>query len=51
VHDEQGSTPWSGRDFILLKKGETFDLVRKMPLFEPFIYKNDHFTKTGSIQT
>jgi hypothetical protein len=51
VHDEQGSTPWSGRDFILLKKGETFDLVRNTPLFEPFTYKSDHFTKTGSIQT
>jgi hypothetical protein len=25
--------------------------VRKTPLFEPFIYKNDHFTKTGSGQT
>jgi hypothetical protein len=22
-----------------------------MPLFEPFVYKNDHFTKTGSGQT
>jgi len=25
--------------------------VRKTPLFAPFIYKNDHFTKTGSGQT
>jgi hypothetical protein len=25
--------------------------VRKTPLFEPFIYKNDLFTKTGSGQT
>ena len=25
--------------------------VREMPLFEPFVYKNDHFTKTGSGQT
>jgi hypothetical protein len=24
---------------------------RKTPLFEQFIYKNDHFTKTGSGQT
>jgi hypothetical protein len=24
--------------------------VRKTPLFAPFIYKNDHFTKTGSGQ-
>jgi ATP-dependent RNA helicase DHX36 len=27
------------------------DAVRKTPLFAPFIYKNDHFTKTGSGQT
>jgi hypothetical protein len=26
-------------------------LVRKMPLFAPFVYENDHFTKTGSGQT
>jgi hypothetical protein len=26
-------------------------LVRKTPLFEPFKYKNDLFTKTGSGQT
>jgi hypothetical protein len=26
-------------------------LVRKTPLFAPFVYKNDHFTKTGSGQT
>jgi hypothetical protein len=26
-------------------------LVRKTPLFAPFIYKNDDFTKTGSGQT
>ena len=26
-------------------------LVRKTPLFEPFIYRNAHFTKTGSGQT
>jgi hypothetical protein len=26
-------------------------VVRKTPLFAPFIYKNDHFTKTGSGQT
>ena len=26
-------------------------LVRKTPLFAPFINKNDHFTKTGSGQT
>jgi hypothetical protein len=25
--------------------------VRKTPLFAPFIYENDHFTKTGSGQT
>jgi hypothetical protein len=25
--------------------------VRKTPLFEPFIYENEHFTKTGSGQT
>jgi hypothetical protein len=25
--------------------------VRKTPLFEQFVYKNDHFTKTGSGQT
>jgi hypothetical protein len=25
--------------------------VRKTPLSAPFIYKNDHFTKTGSGQT
>jgi hypothetical protein len=28
-----------------------FWLVRKTPLFAPFVYKNDHFTKTGSGQT
>jgi len=27
------------------------DLVRKTPLLAPFIYKRDHFTKTGSGQT
>jgi hypothetical protein len=27
-----------------------FDLVRKTPLFAPFIYKNDLFTKTGSVK-
>jgi hypothetical protein len=26
-------------------------MVRKTPLFEPFIYKYEHFTKTGSGQT
>jgi hypothetical protein len=26
-------------------------LVRKTALFAPFIYKNDHFAKTGSGQT
>jgi hypothetical protein len=26
-------------------------VVRKTPLFAPFMYKNDHFTKTGSGQT
>ena len=26
-------------------------LVRNTPIFEPFIYENDHFTKTGSGQT
>jgi hypothetical protein len=26
-------------------------LVRKTPLFAPFMYKNEHFTKTGSGQT
>ena len=25
--------------------------VRKTPLFAPFMYKNDHFSKTGSGQT
>jgi hypothetical protein len=25
--------------------------VRETPLFAPFIYENDHFTKTGSGQT
>ena len=25
--------------------------VRKTPLLEPFLYKNEHFTKTGSGQT
>ena len=30
---------------------EILDMVRKTPLFEPFIYKNEHFTKTGSGQT
>jgi len=25
--------------------------VRKTPFFAPFIYKNDHVTKTGSGQT
>jgi hypothetical protein len=25
--------------------------VRKTPLFAPFVYKNDRFTKTGSGQT
>jgi len=43
----------------LLKKGRFFGrwtrcgtAVRKTPLFAmPFIYKNDHFTKTGSGQT
>jgi hypothetical protein len=31
----------------------TFSPVRKTPLFAPFIvlYKNEHFTKTGSGQT
>jgi uncharacterized cupin superfamily protein len=30
---------------------DTTTMVRKTPLFEPFIYKNEHFTKTGSGQT
>jgi hypothetical protein len=28
-----------------------FFQVRKTPLFEPFVYKNNPFTKTGSGQT
>lgn len=28
----RGSTPWSGRPFILLKDGETFDLAERRPL-------------------
>jgi hypothetical protein len=28
-----------------------FGVVRKTPLFEPFLSKRDHFTKTGSGQT
>lgn len=28
----RGSTPWSGRAFILLKHGETFDLAARQPV-------------------
>jgi hypothetical protein len=28
----RGSTPWSGRPFILLKEGETFDLTARQPV-------------------
>jgi hypothetical protein len=30
---------------------EDLVLVRKTPLFAPFIYKNGHYTKTGSGHT
>eukprot|EP01046_Picozoa_sp_COSAG06_P026626 COSAG06_NODE_2301_length_7120_cov_3.535251_7_plen_194_part_00 len=33
------------------KKGSKWAKVRKTPLFEQFVYTNDHFTKTGSGQT
>ena len=36
---------------ILFAFNPTDRPVQKTPLFEPFIYKNDHFTKTGSGQT
>ena len=36
---------------IILTSYETFRKARKTPLFAPSIYKNEHFTKTGSGQT
>eukprot|EP01046_Picozoa_sp_COSAG06_P049710 COSAG06_NODE_7710_length_2403_cov_93.648003_3_plen_69_part_00 len=49
-----GMTPdgWADEGWYrLIQGGQNYLLVRKTPLFEPFIYKNDHFTKTGSGQT
>ena len=48
------STLWSAASQIYLNYQEdtqTFNTVRDTPLFEPFVYINDHFTKTGSGQT
>jgi WD40 repeat protein len=38
---------WDWKTKELLGHGQ----VRKTPLFAPFIYKNEHFAKTGSGQT
>jgi hypothetical protein len=48
------STLWSAASQIYLNyqvDTQTFNTVRNTPLFEPFVYINDHFTKTGSGQT
>jgi hypothetical protein len=48
------STLWSAASQIYLNyqvDTQTFNTVRDTPLFEPFVYINDHFTKTGSGQT
>jgi hypothetical protein len=37
---------------LLRKAGHALESVRDTPLFAmPYIYKNEHFTKTGSGQT
>jgi hypothetical protein len=49
-----GMTPdgWADEGWYrLIQGGHNYLLVQKTPLFEPFLYKNDHFTKTGSGQT
>jgi hypothetical protein len=38
---------WDWKTKELLGHGQ----VRKTPLFAPFIYKNEHFAKTGAGQT
>jgi hypothetical protein len=48
------NTFWNASDTYLHGDNPTFHncyWVRKTPLFAPFIYKNEHFTKTGSGQT
>jgi len=42
------SAYWTGGE---MKGGNIIKPVRKTPFFEPFMYKNEHFTKTGSGQT
>jgi hypothetical protein len=37
--------------YLSLKPGAWDVIVRENGIFEPFIYKNDHFAKTGSGQT
>ena len=40
-----------GVGYALCRASRVTYVVRKTPLFAPFIYKNDHFAKTGSGQT
>ena len=37
--------------YLSLKLGAWDAIVRENGIFEPFMYKNDHFAKTGSGQT
>jgi hypothetical protein len=40
------------KQLVLLRRSEDAEVeVRKRHLFEPFMHKNAHFTKTGSGQT
>ena len=38
-------------DYTLRAMKTAVPVRKKTPLFAPFIYKNDHFTKTGAGQT
>jgi hypothetical protein len=40
-----------GFNFTSIQVNKNYLSVRKTPLFAPFVYKNEHFTKTGSGQT
>jgi hypothetical protein len=46
-----GGSEGNGQHMGGMRWSETANYGEKTALFEPFIYKNQHFTKTGSGRT
>ena len=49
--EARGSCGSGGHDWMIEGVKELLDHPGKNVLFEPFVYKSDHFAKTGSGQT